>query len=244
MLNSRLNCTRFGSKCARWMVCALNSRSLNGNAYNAAASATVQSFRSGAGMEDDFPSRTISAWLVAGVMISPDGDWRRQTPASAPQSQAPEPMRSDHECWARLCRKTVQPSRIVDQDLAPQFVRRRPFAEHVEQLSVVRHMRVAEQAWMRPVGAPDAAIGISLDKTARRRGDVVIGKTLDRAAIARDFHIGLAGSHQVGGRVKFRAVHAAIAAHAGHVIEHHGHGKFADQRRQFGDLLAMGVELD
>src|SRR5580692_5350247 len=57
------------------MVCAWNSRSLNGNSYSVDASATVQSLRSEGLSEDKFPLWAVSRWLTASVMVTPDIDF-------------------------------------------------------------------------------------------------------------------------------------------------------------------------
>src|SRR5580698_8458502 len=104
------------------MVCALNKRSLNGSPYSAEASAMVQSFRSEEAMEDDFPSRAISAWLAAGVMMSPDSGFAaRNSSPSGTKSSAAAIAKPSQCCFRSYC-KPVQPGRIVYQDLASQLV--------------------------------------------------------------------------------------------------------------------------
>jgi hypothetical protein len=67
----------------------------------------------------------------------------------------------------------AQSRRIVDQQLALQFGRYRNVRNEIDQEAVVG--RVPLQIRMRPIGAPEHAVGEGFDDAAGERNDVLIG---------------------------------------------------------------------
>src|SRR5438067_7445293 len=70
-----------------------------------------------------------------------------------------------HGQYSKRASETVQPRRVVDEDLALQLRLRHHLREEIHEVAVVRH--VLADVGMRPVGAPEDALGRSVDELPR-----------------------------------------------------------------------------
>ena len=84
--------------------------------------------------------------------------------------------------------RPVKPHRIGHQELGLKLGRRRDAWDQVHQLAVVG--KAVLQVWVRPVGAPQHAIGVPLDHQADDRDEAVEGRSMKREIRARDMGLG------------------------------------------------------
>ena len=68
--------------------------------------------------------------------------------------------------------RPVEPHRVVDEHLLLEVFGRRNARDEIDQFAVVGHMRLHVQ--VRPIGAPQDAVGIAFDQRAAERHDVVV----------------------------------------------------------------------
>ena len=98
---------------------------------------------------------------------------------------------------------------------------------------------------MRPVGAPDDAVGVGRDQRLReRRGVGIVGRELRGAVGAGDLHIGLAGFDEFdAGRQSPAGSTPSVGLRAAEMIEHDRHRRGGDQILDRRDHRQRGVEL-
>ena len=123
---------------------------------------------------------------------------------------------------------------------------RRPYRQLVQQPAVVdleqrRDVgrllaRRCHRVRMRPVGAPDDAVGIRGDQR-RASGDAVgiIGREFGGAIGAGDLHIGLARPHQLHQVGEARLLRTEFRLGAAEMVEHDRHGRGGDEVLDRGD---------
>ena len=98
---------------------------------------------------------------------------------------------------------------------------------------------------MRPVGAPDDAVGIGCDQHLRERDAVLVIRRLCRGAIgAGNFHVGPAGFHEVDEVGEARLLHAERGLRAAEMVEYHRHGRTHNQILDGRYHGQDGVKLD
>ena len=93
---------------------------------------------------------------------------------------------------------TEQTRRIVDENASPRRVVGREFEQQIEEIPVVRHSGGIEIGRMRPIAAPDHALGCGGDEGLGEWNDIGIGRTVPGQAVgAREFDPDMLFAHQV-----------------------------------------------
>ena len=127
--------------------------------------------------------------------------------------------------------------KLVEQPPVVDLEQRR----YVSHLAAGRRHRIR----MRPVGAPDDAVGIGLDQGFRERDAIlIIGRQFGRAVGSRNLHIGLAGFYELDEIGEARLLHAERGLRAAEMVEHDRHRSAQHEILDRDDHWEAGVELD
>ena len=97
---------------------------------------------------------------------------------------------------------------------------------------------------MRPVGAPERALGKFRDERAREGNRIFPGRGLPRNALrAAHLHPEARVAHEIEQAPEGRLLEAERGIHAPHVIDHHGHGGALQPRRKLFDERTLEMHL-
>jgi hypothetical protein len=136
--------------------------------------------------------------------------------------------------------RPIEPRRIVDKQRLHQFSARGYKRQKVDQRAVVGHVLL--DVGMRPVGAPQHAVGETLDQGPGEGDGIVEGRSGARDALRpADLHPEALVLHQVEQHAERFLLHALAGVHAPHVVDHHGQREFGKKRLQHGQ--PVGVEM-
>src|SRR5258707_5959846 len=155
----------------------------------------------------------------------------RKTTTGAPLTTRRQPTHSS---------KPVKPCRIVDQNLFAGRRIRRPYRKLIEQTAIVdlkQRLHVGRfsagrryRIRMRPIGAPDNAVGIRRDQRAGKRDHVgVVRPEFRRPIGTRNLYVTLARPHQLREVGKARLLRTELALRTAEMIEHNGDRRGGDE---------------
>ena len=119
---------------------------------------------------------------------------------------------------------------------------RHPVEQPIEQHAVIQHRGLCRELRVRPIGAPDAALGCRLHEAARDGGQVGIG--CGTGAIGADLHMRAAALDQAQCGRQLRAIRPVRGTHAGHMVQHQRHGQRRQTRRECHQRGTLHVKLD
>ncbi len=136
----------------------------------------------------------------------------------------------------------VKTQGIVDQQASLQLRRGRELRNQVDQVAIVRH--VGLEVGMRPIRAPEHAIGEQLDEASRERHEVtVVRRATDRqplgaAHLRPNMRMPAHQAHEAG---EFRPVERLRDIGPPHVIHHHRRRQLREERLQLGQILRLEI---
>ena len=143
----------------------------------------------------------------------------------------------------RTFRKSEQLRRIVDQHAPARRLARRDLGDRVDQLAVVGHVLV--DVGMRPVGAPDDALGRVVGDVARERDRVAERRRLLRHPVgAAELDPDAAAVEQAAQRQERLAGRALAHVQPRDVVDHHLGVDRADEVEMLDQVDAAHMHRD
>jgi putative copper resistance protein D len=139
-------------------------------------------------------------------------------------------------------RKVVEPRRIVDEDAPARRLVAHPLVEQLEQMPGIGHLVV--HAWMRPVAAPNQALGVGAHQRFEERPRVrIIRRPLTHAVGAGHLDPAAAVANEAQQALEARRRRPVDGIGTAHVVDHDRAADRLDERHRIGQVLDVDPQL-